>query len=47
MDSLIDPKMFVGRAPEQVDDFINEEITPVLEKFASDLKVANVDGVNV
>jgi adenylosuccinate lyase len=47
LDSLIDPNAFVGRAPEQVDEFIEEEIDPILIKFADLLKVQNVDGVDV
>ncbi len=30
---IIDPKLYVGRAPQQVVDFIEEEVTPVLTKF--------------
>ena len=26
------PENFVGRSPEQVDDFINDVISPILEK---------------
>jgi adenylosuccinate lyase len=47
IDSLVDPAMFVGRAPEQVDEFLEEEVTPWLEKYGSLLKVANADDVNV
>jgi adenylosuccinate lyase len=47
LDSLIDPSAFVGRAPEQVDEFIRDEIDPVLDKYSELLKVANVDGVDV
>jgi adenylosuccinate lyase len=47
LDRLIDPILFVGRAPEQVDEFIREEIDPVLEENKSYLAVESVDGVNV
>ncbi len=30
LESLLDPQQFVGRAPEQVDDFIREVIEPIL-----------------
>ncbi len=30
--SVLDPKNYVGRAPEQVEDFVNQFIRPVLEK---------------
>lgn len=33
LDSLLDPKTFIGRAPEQVREFINEEVEPVLRKY--------------
>lgn len=35
LDSLLDPSTFVGRAPEQVSEFLNEEVYPVLETFES------------
>ena len=47
LDDMIDPSKFVGRAPEQVDEFIAEEIAPVLEKNKDLLSVESVDGVNV
>ncbi|MGE4318033.1 MAG: adenylosuccinate lyase [Deferribacterales bacterium] len=34
---LLDPIKFVGRSPEQVDQFINEEVNPVIEKYEKDL----------
>lgn len=34
---LLNPVEFVGRAPQQVEQFINEEINPVLEKYEKDL----------
>merc|ERR1712129_166149 len=43
LDSMIDPILFVGRAPEQVDEFISEEVDPILEKFADLLTVESVD----
>jgi adenylosuccinate lyase len=30
--SVLDPLAFVGRAPEQVDDFLSEVVTPLLQK---------------
>jgi adenylosuccinate lyase len=47
LDTMIDPILFVGRAPEQVDEFLEEEIKPVLETHKSLLAVESVDGVNV
>lgn len=47
LDSLIDPILFVGRAPQQVDEFLSEEINPLLEENKNLLTVESVDGVNV
>jgi adenylosuccinate lyase len=47
LDAMIEPRAFVGRAPEQVDDFIADEVNPVLERNKSFLEVVNVDDVNV
>lgn len=47
LDRLIDPILFVGRAPEQVDEFITEEIDPVIEANKALLNVESVDDVNV
>jgi adenylosuccinate lyase len=47
LERLIDPKLFVGRAPEQVDEFLTEEIDPVLEANKALLTIESVDDVNV
>lgn len=47
LESMIDPILFVGRAPEQVDEFLTEEAKPVLERNAGLLSIESVDGVNV
>jgi adenylosuccinate lyase len=47
VDTMIDPAKFVGRAPQQVMDFIDQEIDPVLAANADLLAVSNVDSVNV
>jgi adenylosuccinate lyase len=47
LDSLIDPSLFVGRAPQQVDEFIADEIQPILDEYKDLLNVCNVDQVNV
>lgn len=31
LDALLDPRSFIGRAPEQVDKFLKEWVTPALE----------------
>jgi len=47
LDAMIDPSKFVGRAPQQVDEFVKAEVDPVLEAHKELLAVENVDGVNV
>lgn len=47
LDSLLDPILFVGRAPEQVHDFINECIDPVLALNSESLARESLDAVNV
>ncbi|TSK77116.1 Adenylosuccinate lyase [Bagarius yarrelli] len=41
LDALLDPKTFIGRAPQQVARFLSEEVKPVLEPYKSkmDLKI--------
>lgn len=39
--SALDPGKFVGRAPEQVDDFIREVIDPIRKRYSADLKSAD------
>ena len=34
LDQLVDPRAFVGRAPEQVREFLAEVIAPCLARFA-------------
>jgi adenylosuccinate lyase len=31
------PELYVGRAPEQVDEFLAEWVAPVLERYAGEL----------
>lgn len=33
LESMMNPRNFIGRAPDQVEEFIKEEVSPVLEKF--------------
>jgi adenylosuccinate lyase len=35
---VLDPKAYVGRAPQQVDEFIADEVAPVRRKYRSQLK---------
>lgn len=34
IDSLVDPVAFVGRAPEQVDEFLNEVVAPIQQRYS-------------
>lgn len=47
LDQLLDPAQFVGRAPQQVTDFMVECIDPVLTLYAGKLGSIQVDAVNV
>jgi len=47
LDKLMDPGLFVGRAPEQVTEFLEEIIDPILTKFASSLEAVSVSDVTV
>lgn len=33
LDHLLNPSTFIGRAPEQVDEFLSNEVDPLLNKF--------------
>lgn len=37
IDALMDPKTFIGRAPNQVLEFIEQEVNPVLEPYREQL----------
>ena len=47
LDTLVEPKLFVGRAPEQVVEFLQEEIIPVLDRNKEMLAEKSIDDVNV
>jgi adenylosuccinate lyase len=47
LDTLVDPKLFVGRAPEQVVEFIHDEIQPILDANKDLIAQESVDAVNV
>ena len=38
IDSLMDPRTFIGRAPQQVTEFLSEEVEPVLERYQGKLE---------
>jgi adenylosuccinate lyase len=35
----MDPSRYVGRAPQQTEDFINEDVLPVLEEYKDELGI--------
>lgn len=37
LETLLDPSTFVGRAPEQVLEFLREEVYPVLDKYKGNI----------
>jgi adenylosuccinate lyase len=43
---LLDPSLYVGRSPEQVDEFLSEVVNPLLARCQSDLEV-EFDSINV
>ena len=47
LQTMIDPQLFVGRAPQQVEEFLTHEVDPILEAHKDLLNVANVDNVDV
>jgi len=46
IDDLVNPVEFVGRAPEQVTDFLKNQINPLLEKYASEMNI-EAEEINV
>ena len=41
LDALLDPSTFIGRAPEQVDAFLADEVKPALKPYTKALKGAS------
>jgi adenylosuccinate lyase len=46
-DTILEPRAFVGRAPEQVDEFLAAELDPVLARLGPDLQAAAAEEINV
>lgn len=36
LSTLVDPRLFTGRAPQQVDDFMEDMLNPIMAQFAED-----------
>jgi adenylosuccinate lyase len=47
MDTLLDPSLFIGRCPQQVEEFIDEHIRPLLKQYGELLHIEDLDSVNV
>ena len=43
----VKPEYLVGRAPEQVDDFLNEFVKPLIQRYEAELKATKEDDVKV
>lgn len=39
LDSLLNPSSFIGRAPEQVKEFVENEVTPALEPYKAQMNI--------
>lgn len=42
IDNIVNPEEFVGRAPEQVIEFLDREVKPLLKKYADDIVTGDV-----
>jgi adenylosuccinate lyase len=40
LNGLLDPLLYIGRCPEQVDRFLNEFVDPMIEASKDDLEAA-------
>lgn len=43
LSELLDPSLYIGRCPEQVEQFLSQCVQPVLEQYQSDLGDDNPD----
>ncbi len=41
--ALLSPEQYVGRAPAQVEEYLNEEVTPFLEKFKEEINMEDIE----
>jgi len=47
LNTLVDPNLFVGRAPQQVTEFLEDVIAPIMEQNADLLLQESIDQVNL
>lgn len=45
--AMLDPKLYVGRAPEQVSEFVAEYVDPILARHADETEVRSKATVEV
>lgn len=38
LEKILDARTFIGRCPDQVDEFVDEEVNPILERYSEHLK---------
>jgi adenylosuccinate lyase len=38
LQAVLDPSQFIGRAPQQVDQFIEQVVTPIRKRYADQLQ---------
>ena len=43
LDNLFNPKTFIGRAPEQVEEFVRLEVTPALEPYMGSMQEGSAE----
>ena len=43
LESVMDVSQFVGRAPEQVDEFLRDVLAPIRERYGADIDDADTD----
>jgi adenylosuccinate lyase len=43
VDAALDPTQFVGRAPEQVDEFIAQVVEPILKRYPQATEIATAE----
>ncbi len=46
LSELLDPSLYIGRCPEQVDEFLADDVAPLLERYKEELNV-EFDSINV
>jgi len=45
--AMLDPRQFVGRAPQQVDEFLTQHVLPLEQAFADELRLQDAAEIKV